>query len=313
MAEAPQNLLQLLKLAAGKAGAQQPKCDLRGAVLTWPTGSSQRCPKAIEIARTGLQLSNGTLQLPPGVRISVSVQQVTFKHVVIKGACEAGGSRQASTDDQAVPGLVTVVAGGSLEMEDCTVELTNSGIGQHVAGVLVRSTPQRPARAQLLRCTIRGCSGDGVCAVHPGSTVHARLCVSSDHGGSGFRALVGGVVGVVSSCAQRNKQSGFGALGMRSRLTTGTNCVSKSNKWGYLANQGGHLTVGDHNTASGNIFSGFETFAGSVVTVGSHCVSENNDQSGFLVMGGGRMQVGGCIWLYTVHDALVTSWNFVVI
>lgn len=273
-------------------------------MLTWPLGSSQPYPDVMQVTCPGLRLSNGTLLLPPGACICVAAQHVHLSGINIKGAARTAASQQASQQAQAGPGaetaagLVTVAAGASLEMHNCSVELSRQpDNSSRTPGVLVCGEPQRPAEAHLVLCTISRCSGDGVRAVGPGSTVYVHKCVARKNEGAGFRAVAGGQVLATESTAQGNGKAGFTASGAHSHVTTGSNCVSDENMTGYLAVQGGEVSAGEHNKASSNQFNGFDAYGhGSLVTVNAHSVAEGNKNNGFSVWSGGHMQVCGWSW-----------------
>lgn len=285
----PQDLSQLLQLANPQhATGGQLTIDLHGATLAWPPTAA--CPAVFQITRSALCICNGTLQLPPQMKLWVAASWVRLQHITIKGPGLPGTPNLPSS-------LITMGAGGHLTMEECTIQLAEDG-GVHTSGLTLISLPGSPAQARLDSCTISSCSGDGVCAVGLGSTAHLHKCVSSGHDGCGYRAVGGGALSITESCARDCASAGFCAQGAGSKLSTGPGCVSENNQVGFLAQDKGQLTAGPRNTAMRCAENGFEAAGSSCMTVGWSSASESNGGNGYLACGNSAMQVR--CWLFTV-------------
>ncbi|KAG2449163.1 hypothetical protein HYH02_005910 [Chlamydomonas schloesseri] len=101
------------------------------------------------------------------------------------------------------------------------------------------------------------------------------------------------------TAAAHNGAAGFGAVGRGSVLTAGAACRSLGNQGcGFLAAQGGRLTVGDESLAEGNDSGFAASGVGSVLVAGARCEAVGAAGCGFLAEEGGEVVAArGCVAL----------------
>ncbi|KAG2444551.1 hypothetical protein HXX76_001296 [Chlamydomonas incerta] len=136
----------------------------------------------------------------------------------------------------------------------------------------------------------------------------ATTSTSSDSGGSDRPAAAAATVAGPPAAqllagprtaAAHNGAAGFGAVGCGSVLTAGAGCRSLGNHGcGFLAAQGGRLTVGDETLAEGNDSGFASSGAGSVLMAGARCEAVGAAGCGFLAEEGAELAAArGCVAL----------------